>query len=131
MTLKKILVVDDNLMNRRLITDILRCFGYELMAAENGEDGLKMAREQQPDLILLDLQMPVQDGFATLQLLRKDPETKSIKVIAVTSYAMAGDKGKILAAGFDEYISKPLNTRDLPVIVKKMLGGPHCSSNDE
>lgn len=121
---RKILVVEDNPVNRRLIVDILRHFGYELIAADNGEDGMKMAKEQRPDLILLDLQMPVLDGFDTLKLLRDDPETRRIKVIAVTSYAMAGDRGKVLAAGFDEYISKPLNTRELPVIVKKMLGEP-------
>lgn len=120
--IKKILVVEDNPVNRRLIVDILRHFGYELVAADNGEEGLKMAMEQRPDLILLDLQMPVMNGFDTLKLLRNAPETKGIKVIAVTSYAMAGDREKVLAAGFDEYISKPLNTRELPGIVKKMLG---------
>jgi len=119
---KKILVVEDNPVNRRLIVDILRHFGYELIAAGNGEVGMKMAKEQKPDLILLDLQMPVLDGFETLNLLRNASETRGTKVIAVTSYAMAGDREKILATGFDEYISKPLNTRELPEIVKKMIG---------
>lgn len=121
---KKILVVEDNPVNRRLIVDILGYYGYELIAADNGECGIEMTKEQRPDLILLDLQMPVLDGFETLKLLRDDPGTRDVRVVAVTSYAMAGDRENVLAAGFDDYISKPLNTRELPEIVKKIIGEP-------
>lgn len=81
-----------------------------------------MVKTHKPDLILLDLQMPVMNGFEVLKILKNDPETKAIKIVAVTSYAMAGDKEKILEAGADDYISKPLNTRELPEKVKKLLG---------
>ena len=119
---KKILIVEDILMNRRLIQDILTYHGYEVIEAENGEEAVKIAREQKPDLIIMDLQMPVMNGFEAIKILRSDPMTKDIKVIAVTSFAMAGDREKVLAAGFDDYISKPLNTRALPEMVKRHLG---------
>lgn len=119
---KKILIVEDILMNRRLIRDILMYYGYEIIEAENGEDAVRIAREQKPDLIIMDLQMPVMNGFEAIKILKSDPLTKHIKAIAVTSFAMAGDREKVLAAGFDEYISKPLNTRELPAVVKKLIG---------
>ena len=118
---KKILIVEDILMNRRLIQDILTYHGYEVIEAENGEEAVKIAREQKPDLIIMDLQMPVMNGFEAIKILRSDPVTKDIKVIAVTSFAMAGDREKVLAAGFDDYISKPLNTRELPKLVNRLL----------
>ena len=118
---KKILIVEDILMNRRLIQDILTYHGYEVIEAENGEEAVKIAREQKPDLIIMDLQMPVMNGFEAIKILRSDPMTKDIKVIAVTSFAMAGDREKVLAAGFDDYISKPLNTRELPKLVNRLL----------
>jgi len=119
---KKILIVEDIPMNRRLIRDILIYYGYEIIEAENGEEAVRIAREQKPDLIIMDLQMPVMNGLDAIKILKSDPVTKDIKVIAVTSFAMAGDREKVLAAGFDDYISKPLNTRELPEMVKKLLG---------
>ncbi len=118
---KKILIVEDILMNRRLIRDILIYHGYETIEAENGEEAVRIAREQKPDLIIMDIQMPVMNGFEAIKILKSDPATKDIKVIAVTSFAMAGDREKVLAAGFDDYISKPLNTRELPEMVKRLL----------
>ncbi len=118
---KKILIVEDNDKNRRLIVDILKYYGYEIIEAENGEEAVRIAREQKPDLIIMDLQMPVMNGFETIKILKSDPVTKDIKVIAVTSFAMAGDREKVFAAGFDDYISKPLNTRELPELVKRLL----------
>jgi two-component system, cell cycle response regulator DivK len=119
---KKILIVEDIPMNMRLIRDILAYYGYEIIEAENGEEAVRIASEQKPDLIIMDLQMPVMNGFEAIKILRSDPVTKDINVIAVTSFAMAGDREKVLAAGFDDYISKPLNTRELPEMVKRMLG---------
>ena len=118
---KKILIVEDNEKNRRMMRDILTYHGYEIIEAENGEEAIKMAKEFNPELILMDMQMPVMDGFAATSILKNDPETRRIKIIAVTSFAMVGDKEKILQAGADDYISKPLNTRELPERVRKIL----------
>jgi len=117
----KILIVEDNEKNRRMMRDILTYHGYEIIEAENGEEAIKMAKEVNPELILMDMQMPVMDGFAATSILKNDPETRRIKIIAVTSFAMVGDKEKILQAGADDYISKPLNTRELPERVRKIL----------
>lgn len=119
--MKKILVIEDNEKNRRMIRDLMTYHGYDVIEAENGEAGLKMAREMKPDLILMDMQMPVMDGFTATSILKNDPETKHIKIIAVTSFAMKGDKDRILMAGADDYISKPLNTRELPEKVRRLL----------
>jgi two-component system, cell cycle response regulator DivK len=117
----KILVVEDNSQNRLLMVDILTCYGFEVLEAHDGEEGIKMALEKRPDLILLDMQMPVMDGITAARILKADPQTRGIKILAVTSFAMKGDRERILAAGADEYIAKPINTRELPAIVKKML----------
>lgn len=119
---RKILVVEDNEKNRLLITDILTYHGYEVLEAEDGQKGLKMASESKPDLILLDMQMPVMDGIAFIKEIKKDPKLKNLKIIAVTSFAMKGDREKILALGVDDYISKPINTRELPKIIEKHVG---------
>jgi CheY-like chemotaxis protein len=83
--------------------------------------GIKMAKNHKPDLILMDLQMPVMDGITAGKIIRGDPDTKNIKMIAVTSFAMVGDKDRIMEAGFDHYIAKPINTRELPVLIGEML----------
>jgi two-component system, cell cycle response regulator DivK len=120
---KPILVVEDNPANRRLLHDVLEYYGYDVIEAENGKDGIKLAAERLPDLILMDIQMPVMNGFTAISLLKKDSRTKNIKVIAVTSFAMAGDRDRVMQSGADEYISKPINTRELPEIVKRLIGG--------
>ena len=119
---KKILIVEDNDANRLLITDVMKYYGYAIIEALNGEEGVRAAREQRPDLIFMDMQMPVMDGFTATRILKNDPATRDIKIVALTSFAMAGDKETILAAGADEYIAKPVNTRELPGAVKKLLG---------
>ena len=119
---KKILIVEDISMNRRLIGDILRYYGYDILEAENGEKAIRIAREQKPNLIIMDLQMPVMNGYDAIRILKNAPLTKDLKIIAVTSFAMAGDREKVLETGADEYISKPINTRELPEIVKNVLG---------
>jgi len=117
----RILVVEDNVQNRMLIKDVLEFYGYEIIEAENGQEGIDMAKKYKPDLILMDIQMPVMDGFTAVKIIRSDPETKNIKMIAVTSFAMSGDKERIKEAGFDHYISKPIDTRELPDLVKSFL----------
>ena len=118
---KKILVVEDNEQNRILMRQILKHHGYEVLEAADGAAGLEMAREHMPDLILLDLQMPVMGGFAVIRELRKTPELSKLKVIAVTSFAMKGDREKALEAGFDEYVTKPIDTRKFVELVKEIL----------
>jgi CheY-like chemotaxis protein len=118
---KQILVIEDNEQNRILMRQILKYHGYEVLEAVDGADGLKMAREHMPDLILLDLQMPVMGGFAVIRELRKTPELSKLKVMAVTSFAMKGDREKALEAGFDEYVTKPIDTRKFVELVKSII----------
>lgn len=125
--IKKILIVDDNKNNRLLMHDILVYYGYEVIEAVNGSECIELALEHKPDLVLLDIQMPVMDGFETTRLLRSDPRTKDIKLIAQTSFAMKGDREKALASGFDAYVSKPINANELIELIKNMLEG----RNDE
>jgi CheY-like chemotaxis protein len=117
----KILIVDDNEDNRLLLHDILALHGHQILEAENGADGISLAGREQPDLILMDIQMPVMNGMEAGALLKKGAATRDIKLIAITSFAMAGDRERLLAAGFNDYISKPINTRELPALVKRHL----------
>jgi CheY-like chemotaxis protein len=121
MMAKRILIVEDNEVNRLLMKDVLAYHGYEIFEAANGVEGLEKVKECRPDLILMDMQMPVMDGFAAITLLKADPETRDIKIICITSFAMKGDKERILEAGCDEYVAKPINTRELPNLVKRHL----------
>src|SRR4030042_6055579 len=117
----KILIVENNEKNRTLVKDVLEYHGYEVIEAGDGLEGIKMAKEHKPDLILMDIQMPVMDGIAAGKILKNDPETKNIKIIALTSFAMKGDKEKIMDEGFDDYIAKQIDIRRLPELVKKAL----------
>lgn len=117
----KILIVEDNENNRNLFQDILRFYDYEVTIATDGEEGVTLARSLMPDLILMDIQMPGMDGMTAGQILKSDPTTSNLKLIALTSFAMQGDQQKFLDAGFDGYLSKPVNTRELPGRVKEWL----------
>jgi two-component system cell cycle response regulator DivK len=117
---RKILVVDDNEKNRKLVSLILQK-EYKIIEAEDGEQAVKLAREIIPDLILMDIQLPVMDGTEALKLLRANDITSKIPVIALTSYVMKGDKDKFLEQGFDEYIAKPLKAGELRDAVKKHI----------
>jgi CheY-like chemotaxis protein len=117
----KILIVEDNENNRCLFRDILTFHGYEVSTAADGQEGVALARELMPDLILMDIQMPSMDGMTATGILKKDPMTSMLNIIALTSFAMQGDQEKFLAAGFDGYLSKPINTRELPILVKQWL----------
>lgn len=118
---KKILVVEDNEKNRRLLKDVLEYHGYDVIEAENGEMAIEKAKERKPDLIIMDIQMPVMDGMAAAKAIRGDAETKRIPIIALTSFAMKGDRERFMEAGFDDYIAKPIDTRKLPGVIKKRL----------
>jgi len=117
----RILVVEDNEKNRVLVRDVLVLFGYEVLEAKDGLEGISMAVEHGPGLILMDIQMPVLSGVEAMKRLRELPETRRIKIIDVTSFAMKGDREKLLEAGFDDYIPKPIDPIELPDIVKKYL----------
>ena len=117
-----ILVVEDNLHNLKLAQLVLQRAGHEVLSADNGETGLAMAREQHPDLILMDVQMPGMDGLAATRLLKQNPLTAQIKVIALTALAMKGDSERILAAGCDAYLAKPYHYNDLISAVDRALG---------
>jgi CheY-like chemotaxis protein len=123
----KILIVEDNDNNRSLFQDILSFYDYEVAVAADGEEGVALARELLPDLILMDIQMPGMDGMTAGRILKRDPLTRHLKIIALTSFAMQGDEGKFLAAGFDGYLSKPVNTRELPGRVKEWLAAERSS----
>ncbi len=116
-----ILIVEDNDKNRKLVRDVLQFHGYRTAEAETGEDGVRLAKEFLPALILLDIQLPGIDGIESLRLLRADDSTRAIPVIAVTASAMMQDRQKILAAGFDGYQSKPINLKEFVAAVRLML----------
>ena len=105
----KILVIEDNEQNLYLITFILEEHGYQVVQARDGREGIELARQVKPDLILLDIQLPVMDGYAVARELRSNSVLADVPIVAVTSYAMAGDREKVLAAGCVGYIEKPIN----------------------
>jgi two-component system cell cycle response regulator DivK len=106
-----ILVIEDHEKNRKLVRDVLAHQAYQVLEAESGEDGVRLAHEHRPALILMDIQLPGIDGIEALNRLRAAPETRAIRVIAVTASAMTADRAKIMAAGFDGYQSKPISVR--------------------
>lgn len=118
----KILIVDDSEKNLKLFKLIIASMGHEIMTAGNGEEGIKKAKEELPDLILMDIQMPVMDGVSAVNVLSADEATKNIPVIALTSYAMKGDRERFLQHGFTDYISKPIDTDNFMDTIKKVLG---------
>jgi CheY-like chemotaxis protein len=119
----KILIIEDNRNNRTLLWDILTFNGYEVSVAVNGQEGVTLARDLMPDLILMDIHMPGFDGMTAGRILKGDPVTSGLKIVALTSFVMHGDLEKIMAAGFDNYLSKPISARELPGLINLWLGG--------
>ena len=119
-----ILIVEDNEKNRKLVRDVLQHKGYKTLEAETGEDGVRLAQESHPALVLMDIQLPGMNGIEALGRLRADAKTKKIPVIAVTASAMTHDRAKIMSAGFDGYQSKPINVKEFLVAVREMLDRP-------
>jgi len=105
----KILMIEDNSQNRYLATFLLEKRGHQVVQAVSGPEGIRLAAEVPPDLILLDIQLPVMDGYAVARALRQDPSLQEVPIVAVTSYAMVGDRERVLAAGCTGYIEKPIN----------------------
>jgi two-component system cell cycle response regulator DivK len=118
----KVLVVEDNPTNMRLAVFLLRSVGHVVFSANDAEVGLTLAREQQPDLILMDIQLPGMDGLAATVALKADAATRSIPVIALTALAMKGDEARIRAAGCDGYIAKPMRYQEFLATVAAQLG---------
>ena len=118
-----ILIVEDNEKNLKLVRDVLQVKGYETIDAGTAEDGLKLARERKPGLILMDIQLPGMSGVDALKALRAEPETAGIPVIAVTASVMQQDRQQIMRAGFDGFIEKPISLRTLVDSVAKVLAG--------
>jgi CheY-like chemotaxis protein len=116
-----ILIVEDNEKNRKLVRDALQFKGYRTIEAETGEEGVRLAHELGPALILMDIQLPGIDGVTALGQLRADPVTRGIPVIAVTASVMAQDRQKIMAAGFDAFQGKPISVRDFLDTVERVL----------
>jgi CheY-like chemotaxis protein len=111
----RILVVEDNMDNMTLISDVLQSLDYEVLQANDGEQGIQMTRKEKPDLILMDLSLPRMDGWTATRHIKADPDLMNIPVIALTAHAMVGDRERALEAGCNDYISKPINLRELAV----------------
>jgi len=123
MTGPRVLVVEDNPLNLKLVRDVLRAAGYDVVEARSGEDGLRVAHESPPDIVLMDLQLPGIDGVETLRRLRLDPAVADVPVVAVTAFAMREDRERAYADGFDGYLAKPISVRALPSQVARFLTG--------
>jgi two-component system cell cycle response regulator DivK len=118
---KRILVVEDTEDNRRILRDLLTCAGYSLIEATDGGAGVRLARQEIPDLVLMDIQLPVMDGYEATRHIKADPTTRHIPIVAVTSYALSGDEAKALAAGCDGYVAKPFSPRKILGLVRQIL----------
>jgi len=113
----KVLVVEDNPLNMELVVEILKSSGFEVYGAINGEDAIKEVESEHYDLILMDIELPVMDGISAMRIIKSKSGYHSVPIVALTAFAMKGDKEKFLAEGFDDYISKPI---DVPEFMKKM-----------
>jgi CheY-like chemotaxis protein len=105
----RVLVVEDQAENLDLMVYLLTAFGHEVLVARNGAEGMIAATRERPDLVVMDLQMPVLDGYTAASRLKRDPELSAIPLVAVTAYAMVGERERIMAAGFDGYLTKPID----------------------
>ena len=119
-----ILVVEDNEQNRKLVRDVLTFKGYEVIEAETGEEGVRLARTRGPRLVLMDIRLPGIDGIEALGQLRAEPATREIPVMAMTASVMTQDRRKIMAAGFDAFQGKPIKVKDFVATVEQLLERP-------
>jgi CheY-like chemotaxis protein len=119
---KRILIVEDNALNLELATEVLGAHGFIVLQARTAEEGLRLARSDRPDLILLDVRLPGMDGLRAVRSLKEDVRTSAIPTVAMTAQAMTGDEAEARLAGFDAYVTKPIDTRTLPRLVTRLLG---------
>ena len=118
---RRILVVEDQEDNRQILRDLLGSADYEMDEAENGQEAIDAVAKQRPDLILMDIQLPIMDGYEATRRIKADPATKNIPIIVVTSYALSGDEGKAREAGCDAYVTKPYSPRQLLAKIREYL----------
>jgi two-component system cell cycle response regulator DivK len=118
---KVILVVEDQEDNRQILRDLLTSADYEMTEAENGQEALDAVAKKKPDLILMDIQLPIMDGYEATRRLKGNPAYKDIPIIVVTSYALSGDEGKARDAGCDAYVTKPYSPRQLLAKIREFL----------
>lgn len=116
---KCILVVEDQEDNRQILRDLLTNAGFDMIEAENGEDAVASAQTSRPDLILMDIQLPILDGYEATRRIKANPDLKAIPIIVVTSYALSGDEDKARLAGCDDYVAKPFSPRQLLAKIKE------------
>ena len=121
MKTKTILVIEDNKLNMKLVKELISIGKYRMLEANDAESGIQQIREQRPDLVLMDIQLPGMDGLSATKIIKEDPALKDIPIIGLTSYAMQGDKEKALAAGCTGYITKPIDTRKFLETVSEYL----------
>ena len=114
-----ILIVEDNEKNLKLVRDLLQLKGYRTLEAETAHDAIALATEHTPDLILMDIQLPDMDGVAALGLLRGEPTTAALRVVALTAFAMRDDRERFLASGFDGYLTKPIDVKQFPELIRQ------------
>lgn len=124
--MKRVLVIEDNENNMELITFILEANNYQTLKAETGQLGVTLALQERPDFIILDIQLPDIMGTEVLKVIRASEIGDSIPIIAMTSYAMAGDREKLLDAGCDGYIEKPIDPATVISLIQKVIGDPQC-----
>lgn len=118
---KRVLVVEDHEDNRQILRDLLGSAGFEIIEAENGEEAVALAETSRPDVILMDIQLPVLDGYEATRRIKANPSLRSIPVVVVTSYALSGDEEKARLAGCDDYVSKPFSPRDLLAKIRRYV----------
>ena len=118
---KCILVVEDQEDNRQILRDLLTSGGFDMIEADNGADAITAAQANRPDLILMDIQLPILDGYEATRRIKADPDLKAIPIIVVTSYALSGDEAKARAAGCDAYVTKPYSPRQLLAKIREFL----------
>jgi two-component system, cell cycle response regulator DivK len=117
-----IMIVEDNERNLKLLRDLLAAYGYRTVEARSGEEAVALARAEHPELVLMDIQLPGMDGVAALRELRGFPESAATPIVAVTAFVMKEDRDRFLAAGFDAYLEKPVNVRELRSCLESFLG---------
>ncbi len=120
-----VLIAEDNATNRELIRELLESRGYRVDEACDGSEALRMIEKRRPDILLLDIGMPVLDGFATIRAIRDNPHHSALPVLAVTAFAMQGDREHVLSSGFDGYLSKPIDAKSLAEELERVLSRRH------
>jgi len=126
---KTVLLIEDNEDNRIVCSTILRHYGYRVVEALNGEEGIATARAEQPDLILMDISIPIIDGWEATKVLKRDPDTRQIPIIALTAHALASDRERAMQVGCDSYLAKPCEPRTIVAEVQRFVG-PSSNSRD-